>query len=88
MRKVNPLKTTREPGTVHTYATIMQLVDLFPTAELAREDSADLFNGGEYPVWSPYDAADAAATLRNYFGGRSHLRGPERATALAYPVYQ
>jgi hypothetical protein len=32
-------------------------------AELASEQGVRLTPGGEYEVWSPYDAADAAVTL-------------------------
>jgi hypothetical protein len=31
--------------------------------ELASEEDALLLPGGEYQVWSPHDAADAAVTL-------------------------
>lgn len=34
----------------------------FLTAELAQ-DEGQLIPGAEYPVWSPFDAHDAAATL-------------------------
>jgi hypothetical protein len=34
--------------------------------ELAEEESSNLLkNGGEYPVWSPYNAHNAAETLLN-----------------------
>jgi transcriptional regulator of aromatic amino acid metabolism len=38
----------------------------FLTTELAEEEGAGLLSGMEYPVWSPYDATDAAATLTLY----------------------
>ena len=38
----------------------------FLTTELAHEENAGLLTGGAYPVWSPHDAVDAAATLRDY----------------------
>ena len=37
----------------------------FLTAELAQEE-AKLSPGADYPVWSPYEAHDAAATLLQY----------------------
>ena len=37
----------------------------FLTAELAQED-AGLPPGTEYPVWSPYEAHDAASTLAQF----------------------
>jgi len=34
--------------------------------ELAREENEDLFaDNGVYPIWTPYNAHDAAATLLN-----------------------
>lgn len=38
----------------------------FLTTELAQEEGACLSPGVEYPVWSPHDATDAAATLAQY----------------------
>ncbi len=33
-------------------------------AEVAREEDADLLKAGrEYPIWSPFDAFEGAATL-------------------------
>ena len=32
-------------------------------SELVREEEADLLPGMSYPVWSPYDAYEAAGTL-------------------------
>jgi len=37
----------------------------FLTAELAQGEGG-LLPGAEYPVWSPYEAHDAAATLTQY----------------------
>jgi hypothetical protein len=37
----------------------------FLTTELAQEESG-LLPGAEYPVWSPYEAHEAAATLTQY----------------------
>ena len=37
----------------------------FLTAELAQGE-AGLTPGAEYPIWSPYEAHDAAATLTNF----------------------
>jgi hypothetical protein len=37
----------------------------FLTAELAQAE-AGLTPGAEYPIWSPYEAHDAAATLTNF----------------------
>jgi hypothetical protein len=37
----------------------------FLTAELAQGEGG-LLPGAEYPVWSPYEAHDAAATLSQY----------------------
>jgi hypothetical protein len=38
----------------------------FLTTELAQEEGASLLPGVEYPIWSPHDATDAAATLTQY----------------------
>lgn len=38
----------------------------FLTAELAQEEGAALVTGSAYPIWSPFAASDAAATLRDY----------------------
>ena len=38
----------------------------FLTGELAHEESGGLLPGAEYPVWSPCEAHDAAATLTRY----------------------
>jgi hypothetical protein len=38
----------------------------FLTAELAQSEG--LTPGAEYPVWSPYEAHDAAVTLAQYLG--------------------
>lgn len=38
----------------------------FLTSELAQEETGALLPNGEYAVWSPHDAADAAATLTQY----------------------
>lgn len=37
----------------------------FLTADLAQEEAA-LVPGAEYPVWSPYEAHGAAATLTQF----------------------
>ena len=37
----------------------------FLTTELAQ-DEVGLLPGTEYPIWSPFDAHDAAATLTQY----------------------
>lgn len=37
----------------------------FLTADLAQEE-AKLAPGAEFPVWSPFEAHDAAATLTQY----------------------
>jgi len=42
----------------------------FLTAELAQSD-AGLLPGAEYPVWSPYEAHDAAAALTQYLREQS-----------------
>ena len=64
------------------YAPLMQLSELLPalhqlpradkfralqflTTELAQ-DEGGLVPGAEYPVWSPYEAHEAAATLTQY----------------------
>jgi hypothetical protein len=38
----------------------------FLTAELAHEEAGTLQPNDEYAVWSPHDAASAAATLTQY----------------------
>ena len=38
----------------------------FLTTELAQDESPGLLTGAAYPVWSPHDAVDAAATLREH----------------------
>jgi hypothetical protein len=43
----------------------------FLIQELAREEGALLAPDTEYPVWTPYDAFDAAATLLGTPAGRS-----------------
>ena len=45
----------------------------FLTTELAQEESAGLLTGTAYPVWSPHDAVEAAATLKDYL--REHTSG-------------
>jgi hypothetical protein len=42
----------------------------FLTIELAQNEGG-LIPGAEYPVWSPYDAHDAAATLSQYLREQS-----------------
>ena len=36
------------------------------TMELAQEEAGALWPQAEYPVWSPHDAQDAAATLTQF----------------------
>jgi hypothetical protein len=38
----------------------------FLTTELAHEEGAALLPGTAYPIWSPFEAADAAMTLKDY----------------------
>ena len=38
----------------------------FLTSELAREEAGMLLPNGEYAVWSPHDATDAASTLTQF----------------------
>jgi hypothetical protein len=38
----------------------------FLTTELAQEEGANLLPGVVYPIWTPHDATDAAATLASY----------------------
>ncbi len=38
----------------------------FLTSDLADQEGAILHPGIGYPIWSPYDSADAAATLTQY----------------------
>jgi hypothetical protein len=38
----------------------------FLTTDLAHEEGVALSAGAEYPVWSPFDATEAAATLSQY----------------------
>ena len=38
----------------------------FLTSELAQEETGPLLPNGEYAIWSPHDAAEAAATLTQY----------------------
>jgi hypothetical protein len=38
----------------------------FLTGELAHEESGGLLAGAEYPVWSPSESHEAAATLTRY----------------------
>ena len=47
-------------------------------AELASEEDALLLPGGEYQVWSPHDAADAAAALERLLASEGADRA-ERA---------
>ena len=42
----------------------------FLAGELAREEGLpDLRAGAEFPIWSPYDAYDAAQVLEQALGG-------------------
>lgn len=36
------------------------------TSELAQQEGSGLLPGAGYPVWSPHDATEAAATLTQY----------------------
>jgi len=45
----------------------------FLTAELALGEGG-LLPGGEYPIWSPYEARDAAATLTQYLRERTQTQ--------------
>ena len=38
--------------------------------DLAREDHFGVIPGGEYEIWSPYDADEAAQTALNYLEAR------------------
>jgi hypothetical protein len=38
----------------------------FLTSELAQEEAGTLLPNGEYAVWSPHDATEAAATLTQF----------------------
>jgi len=38
----------------------------FLTSELAQEEAGALWPQAEYPVWSPHEAQDAAATLTQF----------------------
>jgi hypothetical protein len=51
----------------------------FLIQELAREEGALLAPDTEYPVWSPFDAFDAAAILLGTPAGRSAPRNGEPA---------
>jgi hypothetical protein len=42
----------------------------FLTADLAQDEGV-LFPGAEYPVWSPHDATEAAATLTQFLNDRT-----------------
>lgn len=44
----------------------------FLTTDLAHEEGATLSPGGDYPVWSPFDATDAAATLSQYLHDKAN----------------
>ena len=43
------------------------------TAELAQDESG-LVPGAEYPLWSPHEAHDAAATLTQYLREQSETK--------------
>lgn len=44
----------------------------FLTSELAQQESQRvLTDGAEYPVWSPFDAHDAATTLADFLKGQT-----------------
>ncbi len=77
-----PLDSRLEGASTAAYAPPMQLSELLPalhqlpradkfravqflTTELAQ-DEGGLVPGAEYPVWSPYEAHEAAATLTQY----------------------
>lgn len=36
------------------------------TLDLAQEENSSIQDGGVYPVWSPFDAHEAATELENY----------------------
>jgi hypothetical protein len=38
----------------------------FLTTDLAHEEASTLVPGTAYPVWSPHEATDAAAVLKEY----------------------
>ncbi|MCA9413873.1 MAG: hypothetical protein KC944_21855 [Candidatus Omnitrophica bacterium] len=38
----------------------------FLSTELAREEGKGFEDGGEFPVWSPFDSYDAAQTLTRH----------------------
>jgi len=44
----------------------------FLTTELAQAEGG-LLQGAEYPVWSPFEAHDAAATLTQYLRDETQL---------------
>ncbi|MBM3836583.1 MAG: hypothetical protein FJ398_01260 [Verrucomicrobia bacterium] len=44
----------------------------FLTTELAQAEGG-LLQGSEYPVWSPFEAHDAAATLTQYLRDETQL---------------
>lgn len=44
------------------------------TSELAREESGNLVPGAEYPVWSPFEAHEAAATLNGYLREQTDVK--------------
>ena len=45
----------------------------FLTADLAHED-ASVLAAGDYPIWSPHDAGDAARTLTQYLHEETESR--------------
>jgi hypothetical protein len=45
----------------------------FLTAELAQGEGG-LLPGAEYPMWSPYEAHDAAATLTQYLRDQTETK--------------
>lgn len=50
----------------------------FLVQEMAREEDALLEAGGSYPVWTPYDAHEAAETLLGVLGSAGGRARGER----------
>ena len=46
----------------------------FLTTELAQDDQPGLLPASECPVWSPYDAHEAAATLTRYLQDQTRTK--------------
>ena len=75
---------------INRYSSSMKLAELIPalhelpradkfravqflTAELAQGEGG-LLPGAEYPIWSPFEAHDAAARLTQYLRERTETR--------------